>query len=717
MKNTILSLGILGLAFTASALTFDVEKNIRYSEASEKCLLDVMWPVGVTNFATVVNLHGGGLVNGGKHFAPWPAEAKGRDAVAHVGVAYRLLQKDSDSVKPADCIADAAASVAWTLKNIARYGGDPKKVFVTGISAGGYLTAMVGMDARWLAPHGFRPADLAGLVPLTGQMTKHFNVRKIGFKDDDPQFQPKIDEWAPLFYARAADLPPASFCTGGRDVEWKCRVEENELLAASLRNCGYPKTEFHETEGDHGGGVAESTYFLRDFVMQTVDAGGVSRFRDGERVAFFGDSITHGGKYIFYLQLFQNLRRPGSGTRLLNAGISGDTAGGGIGRWKDDVLAMKPDRVFAMFGMNDVSRSSWATTEPTAQEAASRARALAGYERNQRTLTEMMLASGVKTVLVTPSPYDQYNPKRNDKDENLVACNDPGLATCAATVRTLAAERSLGLVDFHAPLTDLFKAHAADYRFCGDRVHPGNEGHLVMAALVLDAMRYSPVLSRAVLDAQKGRALKIGQGLTKNCVLTRVARSPAGLAFTYAPKALPFPKLPEYAAMDGAFYPLTERLNQELIVVHNLEPGTYALAFDGVEVGRFTAAAFQCGVNVALLDTPNQRRAQEAAKLMYALQALEARLRQYALSCGMVRRAKIDPADREASLAYLNGWLKKNVKSRYYGSFQAWVKSYAEVGAVKAQLDAQAEDLYERMNAVRPAVSRVTLAKVADAAK
>ena len=35
-----------------------------------------------------------------------------------------------------------------------------------------------------------------------------------------------------------------------------------------------------------------SAYFLRDFVMKTCDAGGVARFADGERVAFFGDSIT-----------------------------------------------------------------------------------------------------------------------------------------------------------------------------------------------------------------------------------------------------------------------------------------------------------------------------------------------------------------------------------------------------------------------------------------
>ncbi len=709
MKRILLGLACAFCTAPLWGLDFDVRKNIPYSDAATNCVLDVMWPVGVSNCAVVVNLHGGGLTGGGKHFAPWPEEAKGRDAVVHVAVKYRLLKAGSDAVKPADCIADAAASVAWTLKNVAQFGGDPKKVFVTGISAGGYLTAMVGLDARWLAPHGCKPGDLAGIVPLTGQMTKHFNVRKIGFKDADPQFQPKIDEWAPLFYAKEKDLPPASFLTGGRDVEWKGRVEENEMLARALRDCGYPKTEFHETEGDHGGGVAESAYYLRDFVMAKADADGVARLADGERVVFFGDSITHGGKYIYYLQLFQDLRRPGSGTRLLNGGISGDWAGGGLARWKDDILPMKPDRAFVMFGMNDVGRDNYATTTPTEAQAKARARSLEGYAANQRKLAEILPASGVKTVFITPSPYDQYSPMPGR--ENLVACNDPGLAACADIVRKLAAEKHFGLVDFHAPMTEMFKAHP-EAPFCGDRVHPGAEGHLVMAAHLVDALRYSPVLARAVIDAEKGRAVKITQGQTRNCVLTRVAATPDRVAFTYAPKALPFPKLPEYVKMDGAFYPLTQRLNQELLVVKGLKEGRYDLAFDGVRLGTYTAAAFAKGVNVALLDTPNQQRAQAAAKPMYALQGLEGRLRDFELVCIMLRRGKVDPRDVAASTKWLDDWLKREEKSRYIGAFRAWAKSYRDVAPVRASLEAQAEDLYERMAAVRPAVSRVTIEPV-----
>ena len=707
MKNLAFLSFAIGLGISAFGLTFNVEKNIRYSDAAPRCVLDVKWPEGVTNFATVVNFHGGGLVKGSKSFARWPEEAAGKDPVAFVGANYRLLKNDKtgETATPEECISDAAAAVAWTLDNIARYGGDPKKVFVTGISGGGYLTAMIGLDPKWLAKYGHVPADLAGIAPMTGQMTKHFNVRKVGFNDADPQFQPKIDEWAPLAYAGGKNLPPACFLAGGRDVEWKCRVEENELLAASLRSCGYPKTEFHETEGNHGGGVRPSAYFLRDFVMKTCDTGAVGRFADGERVLFCGDSITHGGKFVYYLQVFQDLRHPGSNVRLINCGRSGDTASGGLRRFDRDIMSFKADRAFVMFGMNDIGRGSWKSSEPSEKEAASRKHAVDAYRTNMTKLTERFLDAGVKTVLITPSPYDQYGVFEK---VNIPFCNDPGLASCATIVRDLAAAHNLGLVEFHEPLTQLFKDHATDYHFCADRVHPGNEGHLIMAALVLDAMHVSPLVARVQINAAMGTVAKVGRGETMNAAVTALRASPTELAFTYAPKALPFPKLPEYEKA-ATFYPLTERLNQEVLAVTGLAAGSYDLAFDGVKVSTFSADEFAAGVNVALLDTPNQKRAQTLADPMRRLQANQTRVRQVILVQIMLQDNGVDASDRAAADAWLANWLEKQKKSEWYNGVKAWVVGYQAGRDQLPALKAEADDLYEQMGAVRPAVSRVTI--------
>ena len=700
-------------AFAPVTREYTTVKNIPYYTEAElaqkgeyarnRCFVDLKYPVGVTNFATVVNIHGGGLVAGNKHMAPWPVERRDRDPIAFVGVGYRLLT----NATPVECVSDAAAAVAWTLKHIAEYGGDPKKVFVTGISGGGYQTAMVGLDPKWLAAHGLKTTDLAGIAPLTGQMTKHFNVRKVGFKDQDPQFLPKIDEWAPLAYASTNPIPPASFLTGGRDVEWKSRVEENELLASALRANRHKNVEFHETEGSHGGGVTPSSYFLRDFVAKTADAGAVGRFAPGERVAFYGDSITHGGWFVVDLQLFAALRYPGWGVRCFNVGISGDTARGGLRRANWDLASFHADRAFVFFGMNDVGRDNWADAAPTEQQAKGRANALAGYAKSQRDLVDKLGEMGIKRVLMTPSPYDQYTTKSTAK--NLACCNEPGLASCAETVRALAAEKGLGLVEFHRPLTEFVRAHE-DFAFCNpDRVHPRPAGHLLMAALVLEAMGERPLVAKTVIDAAKAKAEPLLDKGSRNVILSAVSGNPKdGVAFTYAPKALPLPATETYRAVD-AVYPLTERFNHEDLVVNGLAEGKYRVLFDGAEVGAFTAAELAKGVNLALLPTPNQKLAQSVAALAAELRSLQSKQRQLVIVDWKLRDEKVSPDDLAAADAKLEAWVKgmEDMKRPWAGYYRNVVTTYRAERVGRLALEAQIDDLFERVDAVRPLVSRV----------
>lgn len=266
----VLSIGIflsLGVA-SADAGETAVRRDIPYlsDEAlasatayrRERCRLDVRVPVGVTGFPTVVWFHGGGLTGGGKHFIRIDA------GIAQVAANYRLLQKDG-RVTGDDCIDDAAAAVVWTLRNVATFGGDPKKVFVSGMSAGGYLTMMVGMDPSRLGKHGFRPTDLAGLAPVSGQATKHFNVRAFA-GDADPQYLPKIDRLAPLAYC-SKDLPPIVSICGEPPWEWRCRAEENRLLIASCAALGHEKAWFVSCPyADHGRALTAGVPYVEMFV-------------------------------------------------------------------------------------------------------------------------------------------------------------------------------------------------------------------------------------------------------------------------------------------------------------------------------------------------------------------------------------------------------------------------------------------------------------------
>jgi len=67
-----------------------------------------------------------------------------------------------------DFVHDAAAAVAWTHAHAREHGGDPARLFVSGHSAGAQIAALVGTDARYLARHGLRPKQLAGVIGLSG---------------------------------------------------------------------------------------------------------------------------------------------------------------------------------------------------------------------------------------------------------------------------------------------------------------------------------------------------------------------------------------------------------------------------------------------------------------------------------------------------------------------------------------------------------------------
>ena len=243
---------------TLTNLSYYSEEALRQADDYQKsqCQLDLRYPTNRSGFATVVWFHGGGLTQGHRHFIDLKDPS-----IAIAAVGYRLSPK----VAHPGYLEDAAAATAWVVKNIAQYGGDSNKVFVSGHSAGGYLTAMIGMDSRWLAPYGISNLQLAGLAPVSGQVTTHFHVKKLR-GDTGPELRPLIDEFAPLYHS-ASNLPPICLILGDRNIEYKNRVEENALLAVSLKNLGHPHVEFYEMGGLNHGTVGQGgMILLRQFI-------------------------------------------------------------------------------------------------------------------------------------------------------------------------------------------------------------------------------------------------------------------------------------------------------------------------------------------------------------------------------------------------------------------------------------------------------------------
>lgn len=65
-------------------------------------------------------------------------------------------------------MGDAADAVAWARAHAAEHGGDPKRIFLAGHSAGAQIAALLGTDARYLERVGMAPRDLAGVIGLSG---------------------------------------------------------------------------------------------------------------------------------------------------------------------------------------------------------------------------------------------------------------------------------------------------------------------------------------------------------------------------------------------------------------------------------------------------------------------------------------------------------------------------------------------------------------------
>jgi acetyl esterase/lipase len=223
----------------------DVISQTPYEQ--ERCKLDLTLPADAEGFPTYVWFYGGGLKNGGKDLdSEYCAEI--RASLARAGVAvvtpdYRLSPK----VKYPAYVDDAAAAFAWTVKHIAAHGGDPRKVFIGGHSAGGYLALLVGMDPERLKPHGLTLGSVAGIAQVSGQVFNHYTVR-----DERGQARYGItsDEAAPAFHIRKS-LPPILTIYAQNDM--LSRAEENMFFVTTLKAAGHTENySLRVDDRDHG---------------------------------------------------------------------------------------------------------------------------------------------------------------------------------------------------------------------------------------------------------------------------------------------------------------------------------------------------------------------------------------------------------------------------------------------------------------------------------
>jgi acetyl esterase/lipase len=168
--------------------------------------LDIYQPKHVRAAPVVIFWYGGSWLRGEKSQYRFVAAALAQKGFVAVIPDYRLYPE----VKFPQFLDDGAQAVAWTQKNIARFGGDPQKVFLMGHSAGAHMATWLAFNEKLLLQYGTNLATIRGVVGLSGPYTLTPNsdvLRKIFAAPYTPR------DWQPI--AQLSTQAPAVFLIHG----------------------------------------------------------------------------------------------------------------------------------------------------------------------------------------------------------------------------------------------------------------------------------------------------------------------------------------------------------------------------------------------------------------------------------------------------------------------------------------------------------------------
>ncbi len=187
----------------AMAPNVEVHKDISYTEGepadAAKHKLDLYLPSDRKNFPVLVFMHGGSWRSGDRSSYPLLGNRFAKLGIGVVIPSYRLMP---DNPHPAQ-IEDTAAAFAWVYRNIAQYGGDSNRIYISGHSAGGHLVALLALDPKYLYKYEIPLTSIKGVAAISGV----YDVSKMD------AFAGAADNPSPLAHVRSK-APPflISYC-------------------------------------------------------------------------------------------------------------------------------------------------------------------------------------------------------------------------------------------------------------------------------------------------------------------------------------------------------------------------------------------------------------------------------------------------------------------------------------------------------------------------
>jgi lysophospholipase L1-like esterase len=323
------------------------------------------------------------------------------------------------------------------------------------------------------------------------------------------------------------------------------------------------------------------------FLALVTGARAEYELRDGDTLAFIGDSITAARGYTKIVEHYTLMRFPDRKVRFVNAGQGGDTAFGCLERLDRDVFSKGATVVTVAFGINDIGWGTKADDEHKQR-----------YLDGIRTIVTRCKEKKVRAIICSPAILHQ------DPDEGetgyLQKMTDEGMALAKSLgAETVDLQRGMRAIQRKIVETNKNKKpEDADIRMhTSDGIHLDDLGQTAMAYAMLKGLGAPEDVSSAVIDA---KALQGGS--SQNCQVSDVSAVDGGIKFTRLDQALPL-NLGPFTHFQFRWVPLADGLNRYMTTISGLPEGDYEIRADGKLLGKESASSLARGVNIGSMTT------------------------------------------------------------------------------------------------------------------
>lgn len=323
---------------------------------------------------------------------------------------------------------------------------------------------------------------------------------------------------------------------------------------------------------------------------------------DGDRVTFYGDSITAQRFYTQDIESFVDTRYPKLSVTFHNAGVPGDRVTGGYAgdaatRVNRDVAPFHPSVITVMLGMNEGWYMSFHPEVIPEFET--------GYKKLIALLREA--TPNARITLLENTAYDEVT-----HSTEFAGYMDT-TKRIAKSIPAIGASEKVPVINVETPVEKFIKSAAVAQPILAqllipDRIHPSAATHWVIAATMMKAWHVNPIVSAVKLNAAQSRV-----DSSERTHVSGLSASSTTLSWEQQDEALPLPLNLNDPLMQMVLS-LTDlaSLDQETLSVADLPAGKYTIKIDHEKaLGPFTTEELAHGINLATMNTPMLHEARE----------------------------------------------------------------------------------------------------------